>query len=97
MIETTPSLIVFLIPLAYSPGPGNLFFAAAGARFGLGATLPALAGYHVATWVVTLAAGLGLAAAVGAAQAAAGFNDDAGRTLAAALAAALSRVFCITI
>lgn len=67
MIETTPSLIAFLIPLAYSPGPGNLFFAAAGARFGLGATLPALAGYHVATWVVTLAAGLGLAAAVGAA------------------------------
>ena len=25
-----PALLVFLFPLAYSPGPGNLFFAAAG-------------------------------------------------------------------
>ncbi|WP_095589856.1 LysE family translocator [Actibacterium ureilyticum] len=54
-----PELILFLFPLAYSPGPGNLFFAATGARFGLRAAVPALAGYHVATFAVTLAIGLG--------------------------------------
>lgn len=54
-----PELILFLFPLAYSPGPGNLFFAATGARFGLRAALPALAGYHVATFAVTFAIGLG--------------------------------------
>jgi len=53
-------LIVFLFPLAYSPGPGNMFFAATGARFGIIPTLPASAGYHVATWIVTYAIGTGL-------------------------------------
>jgi len=60
MIELLPALLLFLVPLAYSPGPGNLFFAANGARFGLRATLPALAGYHLLTWIVTCAIGLGL-------------------------------------
>lgn len=69
MTELTLSLILFLVPLAYSPGPGNMFFAAAGARFGLAATLPASAGYHLATWLVTLAIGLGFAAAAQAAPA----------------------------
>lgn len=64
MIQTTIALLLFLAPLAYSPGPGNLFFAATGARFGFRATLPALAGYHVATWVVTCAIGWGLMAAL---------------------------------
>lgn len=64
MTETTLSLIVFLFPLAYSPGPGNMVFAAIGARFGLRAALPALAGYHLATWLVTVAIGIGFAAAV---------------------------------
>jgi len=54
-----PALLVFLFPLAYSPGPGNLFFAAAGARFGARATIAASAGYHIATWLVTLAIGFG--------------------------------------
>lgn len=54
------ALLVFLFPLAYSPGPGNSFFAALGARAGLKGAWPALAGYHVATWFVTLAIGLGL-------------------------------------
>ncbi|MCF6344136.1 MAG: LysE family transporter [Devosiaceae bacterium] len=36
-----------------------MFFAANGARFGFNATIPALAGYHIATWVLTLAIGLG--------------------------------------
>lgn len=54
------SLIVFLFPLAYSPGPGNMFFAANGARFGFRSTIPANLGYHIATFVVTAVIGLGL-------------------------------------
>lgn len=49
----TVALLIFLFPLAWSPGPGNMTFAAAAARLGLGAMLPALAGYHIATLVVT--------------------------------------------
>ncbi len=62
MLELTIALLLFLFPLAYSPGPGNLFFAANGARFGFVSTLNANAGYHLATWLVTLAIGLGFAA-----------------------------------
>ncbi len=54
------ALLLFLFPLAYSPGPGNLFFAALGARFGLAATLSANAGYHVATLLLTALIGAGL-------------------------------------
>ncbi|HEY9038477.1 MAG TPA: LysE family transporter [Roseovarius sp.] len=57
-------LLIFLFPLAFSPGPGNMVFAAAGARFGLRATLPANAGYHLATLVVTVLIGLGFAEAM---------------------------------
>lgn len=60
MIETIAALLIFLFPLAYSPGPGNMLFAANGAVFGFRATLPASAGYHIATWAVTLGLGLGL-------------------------------------
>lgn len=56
----TLALILFLFPLAYSPGPGNMFFAANGARFGFRATIPANIGYHIATWLVTAAIGFGL-------------------------------------
>ncbi|MGL5012520.1 MAG: LysE family translocator [Paracoccaceae bacterium] len=59
MFETTFALILFLFPLAYSPGPGNMFFAAIGARFGTRASIPASAGYHAATWIVTFAVGFG--------------------------------------
>lgn len=58
MQDTLP-LLAFLFPLAYSPGPGNMFFAANGARFGLRATLPASLGYHLATWLVTATCGFG--------------------------------------
>lgn len=58
-LHTTIALIIFLFPLAYSPGPGNAFFASIGASHGLRAALPALAGYHVATFVVTIMIGLG--------------------------------------
>ena len=64
MIETSIALILFLFPLAYSPGPGNVFFAANSARFGFRATVPANAGYHVATWIVTAAIGFGFLAAL---------------------------------
>lgn len=63
MSQLTLSLIVFLIPLAYSPGPGNLFFAANGARFGLMATWPANIGYHSATLLVSVLIGIGFASA----------------------------------
>lgn len=56
----TFALLLFLFPLAYSPGPGNMFFAANGARFGFRATIPANIGYHIATWLVTAAIGFGL-------------------------------------
>ncbi len=52
-------LVIFLAPLAFSPGPGNMFFATLGAASGLRGAVPALAGYHIATLVVTLAVGLG--------------------------------------
>ncbi len=54
------ALIVFLFPLAYSPGPGNMFFAANGAALGFRATIPANVGYHFATWLATFAIGAGL-------------------------------------
>lgn len=54
------ALLVFLFPLAYSPGPGNAFFAAIGASKGVRATAPALAGYHLATFIVTGLIGVGM-------------------------------------
>lgn len=61
MSDPVIALIVFLFPFAYSPGPGNMVFAANGARFGFRATMAAHAGYHVATWIVTVAIGFGFA------------------------------------
>jgi len=63
MITTIATLLAFLFPLAFSPGPGNMFFAANGARFGMRATMPANLGYHVATWIMTAAIGFGALAA----------------------------------
>ena len=51
------ALIIFLFPLAFSPGPGNMFFAANGARFGFVNTLSANLGYHLATIIVTFLIG----------------------------------------
>ncbi|MGE4327351.1 MAG: LysE family translocator [Pseudodonghicola sp.] len=64
MPDLTLPLLAFLFPLAYSPGPGNMIFAATGARFGLIATAPASLGYHLATWIVTAALGFGFATAL---------------------------------
>ncbi|MAM61876.1 LysE family translocator [Maritimibacter sp. UBA3975] len=64
MTDLVLALLAFLLPLAWSPGPGNVFFAANGARFGLRATLGLSAGYHLATWLVTVGLAAGLAAAL---------------------------------
>ena len=53
------ALLVFLFPLAFSPGPGNMFFAASGARFGFLNTLSANFGYHLATIIITFHLGIG--------------------------------------
>ena len=61
MMALSPlALLIFLFPLAYSPGPGNMFFAANGSALGFRATIPANGGYHAATWLVTLLIGVGL-------------------------------------
>lgn len=57
------TLLIFLFPLAYSPGPGNMFFAALGAQSGLSASLPANIGYHLATFGVSFAIGSGFSVA----------------------------------
>jgi len=63
-IAAFAALIAFLFLLAYSPGPGNTFFAAIGASQGLRAPTPALVGYHTATFVATALIGFGLGATV---------------------------------
>lgn len=57
------ALVLFLLSLAWSPGPGNVFFAMLGARFVVRATLNALMGCHLTTRVVTVVIGLGFTAA----------------------------------
>lgn len=59
-VDAGIALLVFLFPLAYSPGPGNAFFAVIGASSGLRAAVRPLAGYHVATAVVTALIGVGM-------------------------------------
>ncbi len=59
-IDAVIALVAFLFPLAYSPGPGNAFFAVIGASSGLRAAARPLAGYHVATVVVTALIGVGM-------------------------------------
>lgn len=63
-LSQIPLLLLFLFPLAYSPGPGNMFFAALGARYGLAASLPANLGYHLATFITSFAIGAGFSIAL---------------------------------
>jgi threonine/homoserine/homoserine lactone efflux protein len=62
--ESLIALVVFLVPLQFSPGPANVFFAAVGARFGVGGATPPLVGYIGATLVVTTVIGLGFDATI---------------------------------
>ena len=64
-MNTLIPLLVFLFPLAYSPGPGNAFFAALGAARGLRGCWAALAGYHLATLLLTFAVGFGFSGVQG--------------------------------
>ncbi len=59
MLNETIALLLFIFPLAWSPGPGNMFFVANSARFGVRKTIPANLGYHVATFSVMIFMGLG--------------------------------------
>lgn len=65
MFKLNLALLLFLLPLTFSPGPGNMFFAAIGGRFGLRASLPATIGYHLTTFVMTDVIGLGFAELAG--------------------------------
>lgn len=58
------AMLLFFAPLAYSPGPGNGYFAALGARVGVRGCWPALAGYHMSGWLITAALGVGLGASL---------------------------------
>ena len=62
MTRSLALLLLFLFPLAFSPGPGNIFFSAHGAAFGLRRSLRALLGYHLAKWGISVMIGLGLGA-----------------------------------
>ncbi|WP_322989181.1 LysE family translocator [Hoeflea sp.] len=58
------SLVLFLFPLAYGPGPGNMFFVALGSRHGFASTIPPNLGYHLATLISTFLIGLGLVSVI---------------------------------
>ena len=62
MFETTIALILFLFPLAYSPGRGTFSSPQTVRVFRFRATLPSNIGYHLATWIVTAAIGFGFLA-----------------------------------
>lgn len=64
VISEMMALIAFLFPLAYSPGPGNMFFASLGYGVGVKRSLPSNFSYHATTWIVTLMIGMGLGIAV---------------------------------
>lgn len=52
------ALLAMSFPLSYSPGPGNSYFAAVGARHGVTGTLPANIGYHLTAFAIMLGIGL---------------------------------------
>ena len=56
------SMFLFGLPIAISPGPGNIFFIANALRFGFWRVFPANMGYHLAMFILTLIVGLGLGA-----------------------------------
>ena len=62
MFQTTIALILFLFPLAYSPGPEIIFFAVNGAWFGFLSTVPAIVSYQIAIWALTAAISAGFIA-----------------------------------
>lgn len=63
-IETATGLFFALAPLAFSPGPANVLFAASGSTFGVRASLPFWFGTNLVCVFQTLAVGFGLAALI---------------------------------
>jgi threonine/homoserine/homoserine lactone efflux protein len=59
--ETFIAVLFFSLVMGFTPGPNNVMLAASGARFGIGRTLPHLAGVTVGFPVMVLLVGLGLA------------------------------------
>ena len=53
------AVCIFLIPFAYSPGPGVMFFAVNTARSGFKKILPAIMGYHLGIITFTFCYGIG--------------------------------------
>tara|TARA_B100000579_G_C22490497_1_gene692209 strand:- start:84 stop:680 length:597 start_codon:yes stop_codon:yes gene_type:complete len=53
------TVCIFLIPFAYSPGPGVMFFAVNTARSGFKKILPAIVGYHIGILAFTFCYGIG--------------------------------------
>lgn len=62
MITLMFAMYIFGLPIAISPGPGNIFFIANALRFGFWRIFPANLGYHLAMFLLTLIVGLGLGA-----------------------------------
>ena len=58
--ETVITWLLALVPLAISPGPANILFAASGNSFGIKSTLPFWLGTNLICIVQTLAIGLSL-------------------------------------
>ena len=63
MAEPAVALLLFPFALAFSAGPGNMVFAANGARFGTRATKSAYVGCHLAALMANAAIGLGFVTA----------------------------------
>jgi threonine/homoserine/homoserine lactone efflux protein len=59
--ETFIAVLFFSLVMGFTPGPNNVMLAASGARFGIGRTLPHLAGVTIGFPVMVLLVGLGLA------------------------------------
>jgi len=59
--QTLTAALLFSLVMGFTPGPNNAMLAASGARFGIGRTLPHLAGVMIGFPVMVLLAGLGLA------------------------------------
>jgi threonine/homoserine/homoserine lactone efflux protein len=59
--QTLYAVLLFSLVMGFTPGPNNMMLAASGARFGIGPTLPHLAGVTIGFPVMVLLVGLGLA------------------------------------
>jgi threonine/homoserine/homoserine lactone efflux protein len=60
-VQTLTAALLFSLVMGFTPGPNNVMLAASGASFGIGRTLPHLAGVTIGFPVMVLLVGLGLA------------------------------------